>query len=213
MGQYLTLLEAAIAAPETTLSTLPLLPAAEQALLQRWNATAAPYPEDRIFAQLFEAQAAATPTAPALLLRGQRHLLWRAQCAGECGRARAPRPRRRSRQPGRALGPALASAARRAHRHSEVGRRLCSARSRLPGRTARLHARRQRRQGARDGRAMPPAGSSSRTVSRSSISTRCRRLARPTIPRAARAPPIPPMSSIPQARPGGPRASPSRMVL
>ena len=39
-------------------------------MLQRWNATAAPYPEDRIFAQLFEAQAAATPTAPAVSFEG-----------------------------------------------------------------------------------------------------------------------------------------------
>jgi nonribosomal peptide synthetase DhbF len=71
MGEYLTLLEAAITAPETTLSALPLLPADERALLQRWNATAAPYPEDQIFAQLFEAQAAATPTARAISFEGK----------------------------------------------------------------------------------------------------------------------------------------------
>jgi nonribosomal peptide synthetase DhbF len=70
MGQYLTLLEAAIAAPETPLSTLPLLPTAEQALLQLWNATTAPYPEDQIFVQLFEAQAVATPTATAVSFGG-----------------------------------------------------------------------------------------------------------------------------------------------
>ena len=70
MEQYLMLLEAAIAAPETTLSMLPLLPPKDQEQLQLWNATAAPYPEDQIFAQLFEAQAAATPTAPAISFEG-----------------------------------------------------------------------------------------------------------------------------------------------
>ena len=71
MGHYLTLLEAVIAAPETMLSTLPLLPAAEQASLRRWIATGAPYPEDRIFVQLFETQAAATPMAPAVSFEGR----------------------------------------------------------------------------------------------------------------------------------------------
>jgi nonribosomal peptide synthetase DhbF len=70
MGQYLTLLEAATAASETTLSMLPLLPAAEQALLRRWNTIASPDPDDRIFAQLFEAQVVATPTAPAVSFEG-----------------------------------------------------------------------------------------------------------------------------------------------
>ncbi|HWX30080.1 MAG TPA: amino acid adenylation domain-containing protein [Steroidobacteraceae bacterium] len=70
LGHYATLLEAAIAAPEATLSALPLLPTAEKALQRRWNATAAPYPEDRIFVQLFEAQAASTPTAPAVSFGG-----------------------------------------------------------------------------------------------------------------------------------------------
>ena len=71
IGRYLTLLETAIAAPETTLSTLPLLPSAEQALLRLWNATTAYYPEDQIFVQLFEAQATATPTAPAVTFEGK----------------------------------------------------------------------------------------------------------------------------------------------
>jgi amino acid adenylation domain-containing protein len=70
IGNYLTLLEGAIAAPETVLSTLPLLTAQEKALLRRWNATAESYPRDRIFVQLFEAQAKATPAAPAVSFEG-----------------------------------------------------------------------------------------------------------------------------------------------
>jgi nonribosomal peptide synthetase DhbF len=70
-GQYLTLLHAAITAPETKLSMLPLLPPTEQLLLRRWNMTRAPYPQNQIFAQLFEAQAAATPTAPAVSFEGR----------------------------------------------------------------------------------------------------------------------------------------------
>jgi amino acid adenylation domain-containing protein len=66
IGHYLTLLEGAVAAPETVLSTLPMLTIQEQSLLQRWNATAATFPRDRIFVQLFEAQAKATPAAPAV---------------------------------------------------------------------------------------------------------------------------------------------------
>ncbi len=84
------------------------------------------------------------------LLRRQRHKLWRAQCAGECGSAGTQQPRRRSRQPGRARGRALAGADCRPHRHPEVGRRLCPARSRLSGRAPRLHAGRQRCRGAGD---------------------------------------------------------------
>jgi amino acid adenylation domain-containing protein len=70
MERYLALLEGAIAAPETRLSKLPLLPATEQASLARWNVTATSYPHDRIFVELFEAQVAATPTAPAISFEG-----------------------------------------------------------------------------------------------------------------------------------------------
>ncbi len=60
----------AIAAPETVLSTLPLLTAQEQALLRRWNATAESLFQGRSFVQLFEAQAKATPAAPAVSFEG-----------------------------------------------------------------------------------------------------------------------------------------------
>lgn len=66
MQRYLTLLESAVAAPQTTLSTLPVLSPTERASLTQWNATTIPYPEDRIFIELFESQAATTPMATAI---------------------------------------------------------------------------------------------------------------------------------------------------
>jgi nonribosomal peptide synthetase DhbF len=70
MGHYLTMLEAAIAKPETILSALPMLSATEHRALLHWNATSEAYPEDRIFVQLFESQAAASPTMPAVCFEG-----------------------------------------------------------------------------------------------------------------------------------------------
>jgi len=70
IGQYFTILEAAAATPETRLSALPLLSAAERGLLQSWNATEAPYPRDRIFARVFEDQAERTPEAIAVSFDG-----------------------------------------------------------------------------------------------------------------------------------------------
>jgi amino acid adenylation domain-containing protein len=70
VAQYVTLLEAATAAPETRIGSLALLPASQRAQLRDWNATTAPYPDDRIFVQVFEAQAARTPDAPAVSFEG-----------------------------------------------------------------------------------------------------------------------------------------------
>jgi amino acid adenylation domain-containing protein len=70
IGQYFTIFEAAAATPETPLAALPLLPAAERIFLQSWNATDAPYPRDRIFARVFEDQAARTPEAIAVSHEG-----------------------------------------------------------------------------------------------------------------------------------------------
>ena len=70
ISQYFTILEAATATPATRLAALPLLPAAERSLLQNWNATDAPYPGDRIFACVFEDQAARTPEAIAVSYEG-----------------------------------------------------------------------------------------------------------------------------------------------
>jgi amino acid adenylation domain-containing protein len=65
-GHFQTLLAAALANPETPVSRLPLLDAAErQQLLVDWNQTAAEYPRLCLH-QLFQAQAARTPDRPAL---------------------------------------------------------------------------------------------------------------------------------------------------
>jgi amino acid adenylation domain-containing protein len=62
-----TLLAGIVAAPDTRLSQLPLLPAAErQQLLVTWNATAAPFPPACIH-DLVAAQAARTPNAWAVI--------------------------------------------------------------------------------------------------------------------------------------------------
>jgi amino acid adenylation domain-containing protein len=70
IGQYFTILEAAAATPSTRIGALPLLPAAERSLLSNWNATDAPYPQDRIFVHLFEDQAVRTPDAVAVSFEG-----------------------------------------------------------------------------------------------------------------------------------------------
>ncbi len=65
---FQTLLAAAVAAPETAVSRLPLLPESERRqLLVEWNQTAAAYPQDCCLHQLFEAQAARTPDRLALV--------------------------------------------------------------------------------------------------------------------------------------------------
>jgi amino acid adenylation domain-containing protein len=67
-GHFQILLEEIAAHPATRLSQLPLLTAAERRqLLEEWNATAADFPGEFCIHQLFEAQAAHTPEAPALL--------------------------------------------------------------------------------------------------------------------------------------------------
>ncbi len=74
---FQTLLASALQAPETPVSRLPLLPAAERRqLLTDWNQTAAPYPQDRCLHQLFEAQAARTPERLALV-SGDQQLSYR----------------------------------------------------------------------------------------------------------------------------------------
>ena len=66
-GYFQTLLAAAVQAPETPVSRLPLLSQRERRqLLVDWNQTAADYPQDRCLHELFEAQAARTPERSAL---------------------------------------------------------------------------------------------------------------------------------------------------
>ncbi len=70
MAEHLqTLLAAAVVAPEQALAALPLLTAQDrQLLLHTRNATAADYPSSACIHDLFAAQAARTPNAPALVV-------------------------------------------------------------------------------------------------------------------------------------------------
>jgi amino acid adenylation domain-containing protein len=64
------LLEAAVAAPDTPLAALPLMPREErQRVLEAWNRTGADYPRGGCIHDLFAAQAARTPGAVALRFR------------------------------------------------------------------------------------------------------------------------------------------------
>jgi amino acid adenylation domain-containing protein len=67
------LLSAIAADPQARIDELPLLSAAErERLLYGWNATATDYPRDATIPQLFEAQAARTPEAIAVVFEGAR---------------------------------------------------------------------------------------------------------------------------------------------
>jgi amino acid adenylation domain-containing protein len=71
-GHWQTLLQGIVVHPDRCLSDLPLLtPAERQQMLVEWNATATTSPQDQCLHQLFEAQAARTPDAPALLFASQ----------------------------------------------------------------------------------------------------------------------------------------------
>jgi amino acid adenylation domain-containing protein len=67
-SHFKTLLEGIVAAPQARLSELPLLSDAERhRVVVEWNATAVDYPRDKCVHELFEAQAAKTPDAVALV--------------------------------------------------------------------------------------------------------------------------------------------------
>ena len=67
LGHYHRLLEGVMADPGGLVGRLPLLTEAERhRILKEWNATAVDYPRDVCLHQLFEAQAARTPDAPAV---------------------------------------------------------------------------------------------------------------------------------------------------
>ncbi|HSF41809.1 MAG TPA: amino acid adenylation domain-containing protein [Thermoanaerobaculia bacterium] len=71
--RFARLLAGAVAAPQIPLGDLPLLDAAEERqVLVDWNATEAPFPRDLGLYELFEAQAARTPRATALIHGEQR---------------------------------------------------------------------------------------------------------------------------------------------
>ncbi len=74
LGQYKTLLQSALANPQSKLSELAMLTAVErQQMLQDWNRTQRAYPQSECFPQLFEQQVARTPGAVAVSM-GQKAL-------------------------------------------------------------------------------------------------------------------------------------------
>ncbi|MGZ5075413.1 MAG: amino acid adenylation domain-containing protein [Methylobacter sp.] len=73
IGHFQTLLENIIARPEARLSELPLLSELERRqLLVEWNNSSASFPREKCIHELFEAQAAATPEAVAVVHEGSR---------------------------------------------------------------------------------------------------------------------------------------------
>jgi amino acid adenylation domain-containing protein len=71
-GHLQQLLEAAVSAPETSVSRLPFLTEEERhQLLVQWNDTATDYPQDQCIHQLFEAQVEETPDAVAAVFELQ----------------------------------------------------------------------------------------------------------------------------------------------
>ena len=91
--------------------------------------------------ELFAAQAAKTPAATAVVFEDQSLYLCGARCAVEPAGASPARAGCRSRGGGGAVRGALAGDAGGAPRHPQGGRGLSAARSRLPARAHRLHAR------------------------------------------------------------------------
>jgi non-ribosomal peptide synthetase component F len=73
LGHFRTLLDGVAADPDRRLSELPVLTELERyQCLVEWNATATDYPREATIEQLFEAQAAGTPDAPAVTFGAER---------------------------------------------------------------------------------------------------------------------------------------------
>ncbi|AKT37644.1 non-ribosomal peptide synthetase [Chondromyces crocatus] len=71
-GHFRTLIEGAVAAPEARISALPMLTTGERhQILGVWNDTAVDHGDERCMHALFEAQAARTPDAVAVLFEGE----------------------------------------------------------------------------------------------------------------------------------------------
>ena len=71
MRYFRVLLEGMAARPDARVSALPLLaPGEREAVLERWNATDRAFPRDLTLHAAFEAQAARTPDAPAVIWEG-----------------------------------------------------------------------------------------------------------------------------------------------
>jgi natural product biosynthesis luciferase-like monooxygenase protein/amino acid adenylation domain-containing protein len=67
VGNFQVLLEAIATQPQEKINLLPLLTTQEQQLLNNWNHTAAPYPQDVCIHQIFEKQVMLTPDAVAVV--------------------------------------------------------------------------------------------------------------------------------------------------
>src|SRR5439155_16018575 len=71
-GHLRTLLASALVDPDTALGDLAVLPETERRLLlDGWNATDVAYPAGETMVSMFAAQAAATPSAPAVVFEGR----------------------------------------------------------------------------------------------------------------------------------------------
>ena len=81
---FQVLLTGIVADPTCRLAELPLISDAERhTLLNTWNQTQSPFPDDLCIHQLFEAQAQRTPDATALIWQDQRLTLWRVEPPGD----------------------------------------------------------------------------------------------------------------------------------
>ncbi|MEW5931561.1 MAG: amino acid adenylation domain-containing protein, partial [Gemmatimonadota bacterium] len=72
LGHFRALADGIAAAPDRPVGEIDLLSAAERAQLEAWNATEQPCPAGRLVHDLFAAQAARAPEAPAVSWRGER---------------------------------------------------------------------------------------------------------------------------------------------
>ena len=143
------LIDAIEKANDTPLRCIDVLPKAERdTVLEGWNATKSDYPKDKCIHELFEAQAAKTPDAIAVVHEDQQTHLCGAKCesqpacplfAGAWGEARCASSDLRRAQPRHDGGAA---------RNPEGGRRLYAARPILSRRAARLYAEGQRARGS-----------------------------------------------------------------
>ena len=172
------LLTAAVGDPDRAIGSLDILAADERrTILTAWNDTARAVPDTTI-PQLFAEQAARTPDATALVVRGQDAELPRARCPFEPAGASPARARRRTRDHRRALRRALVRHGGRAPRYPQGRRRLPAARSGLPATAAQVHAQRCRRPGPHHPRrAAIPSARAPRPHRRSRCRPRRRRAA------------------------------------
>ncbi|OYQ66582.1 non-ribosomal peptide synthetase [Pseudanabaena sp. SR411] len=71
LAEFETLLIGIVAAPDTTIDRLPLLPETELQLLTSWNQAPIDYPRNSSIQEVFEAQVLATPDAIALIFENE----------------------------------------------------------------------------------------------------------------------------------------------